>query len=311
MLWIRWFKIADLRKMSDRTNHSWERPHHIQPSYHPLNRSETFRNGSCSFFVVSMDSGLPGIITSPSGTVNQDGIYRFASAAGSLIYAITLTWPDIAYGMSILSRYVSDSDYIESDENCFDILKNHFIKASTISELPDISDILTPTRWAFHQTLQRVAFSRVFSTVNMWKGRRMEVGKLVHMVHISMRKWWLHVWSDRINICSADRGLLGISQAIPRRDYITLGRVIPPTCYAPLVSIRIQALHTHRLPSPMLWIFPALVFHLQCYQITLPVADRPRKHVLGIINSVRTTTHGRRNGKVKVDIPDYLLAEYC
>jgi hypothetical protein len=59
-----------------------------------------------------MDAGFPNAAmpSNESYKADTDTIYWYASVIGSLMYAMTMTRPDLAFALSVLSRYCSDPD---------------------------------------------------------------------------------------------------------------------------------------------------------------------------------------------------------
>ncbi len=74
-----------------------------------LNR---FRMSDCKTSPTPMDSGFANVAmpSDDAYTADTDTIYWYASVIGSLMYAMTMTRPDLGYALSVLSRYCSNPD---------------------------------------------------------------------------------------------------------------------------------------------------------------------------------------------------------
>lgn len=74
--------------------------------------SERFGMAECNPSTTPMESGLSNTIT-PSSSDNQappETVLWYSSAIGSLMYGMTMTRPDIAFALSIVSRYCNNPD---------------------------------------------------------------------------------------------------------------------------------------------------------------------------------------------------------
>lgn len=74
---------------------------------------ERFDIAKCNSSTIPIDSGLPNIII-PSFSNYQasfETILWYSLAIRSLIYVMTMTWPDIAFVLSIVSRYSNNRDF--------------------------------------------------------------------------------------------------------------------------------------------------------------------------------------------------------
>ena len=71
---------------------------------------ERFGMSDCNPSSTPMDSGLPNTIVPSSEDYRAppETIYWYGSAVGSLMYAMTMTRPDIAFALSIVSRYCNN-----------------------------------------------------------------------------------------------------------------------------------------------------------------------------------------------------------
>ena len=59
---------------------------------------------------------------------NSDDIAWYQSAIGSLLYAAIVIWPDIAFAISTLGRYIynSNNEYINAVKRVFRYLKKNY-----------------------------------------------------------------------------------------------------------------------------------------------------------------------------------------
>lgn len=74
---------------------------------------ERFDMAKCNSSTIPIDSGLPNIII-PSFSNYQasfETILWYSLAIRSLIYVMTMTWPDIVFVLSIVSRYYNNRDF--------------------------------------------------------------------------------------------------------------------------------------------------------------------------------------------------------
>lgn len=82
----------------------------LQTAY--LKVVERFGMAKCNPSTTPMDSGLPNTIMPSSSDyqASPETILWYSSAVGSLMYAMTMTRPDIAFALSIVSRYCNNPD---------------------------------------------------------------------------------------------------------------------------------------------------------------------------------------------------------
>ena len=73
---------------------------------------ERFGMAECNPSTTPMDSGLPNTIMPSSSDYQAPSktVLWYSSAVGSLMYAMTMTRPDIAFALSIVSRYCNNPD---------------------------------------------------------------------------------------------------------------------------------------------------------------------------------------------------------